>query len=167
MRYHYIFSQIPRVIETFTTLPFPKFQEHRKLGTMSSSSNPTNLFPFYFSESNHKIPSKNYSHTMSIGTPEMSTNITSEKVATIDLHVQGFKGIPPLTMENSFIKSPKYGYKLKFPILFLTKKPNNFFLLCVSKIGKITHKFWFGCVYRTTYCSECYWTGKQKSKQGI
>ncbi|AES69222.1 hypothetical protein MTR_3g025580 [Medicago truncatula] len=117
MRYHYIFSQIPRVIETFTTLPFPKFQEHRKLGTMSSSSNPTNLFPFYFSESNHKIPSKNYSHTMSIGTPEMSTNITSEKVATIDLHVQGFK--EPHIVQNAIElgnKSPNKEFKIVFDV---------------------------------------------------
>ena len=77
---------------------------------------------------------------MSIGTPEISPNITNEKVATIDLHVQGFyklyiqpfKGIPPLTMENSFIESPKYGYKLKFPLLFLTKNPT-LFSFCVSQ----------------------------------
>ena len=109
------------------------------LRTMSSSSNPTNLFPFPFSESNHKIPGKNYSHTMSIGTPEISTNITNEKVATIDLNVQGFyklyvqpfKGIPPLTMENSFIESPKYGYKVKVSSSLSHKKPNIIFLLCV------------------------------------
>nr|AFK48176.1 unknown [Medicago truncatula] len=112
---------------------------------MSSSSNPTNPFPFPSSQSNFNIPSKNYAHTMTIGTPEISQNSFEEKEATIELHVQGlyklyiqpFQGLPPLSMERGFIVSPKFIYKLKFPLFYLRKNPN-FFSFCVSqKLAKL------------------------------
>jgi hypothetical protein len=109
---------------------------------MSSSSNP---FPFPSSQSNFNIPSKNYAHTMTIGTPEISQNSSEEKEATIDLHVQGmyklyiqpFQGLPPYSMEKGFMVSPKFTYKLKVPLFYLMKNPN-FFSFCVSqKLAKL------------------------------
>ncbi|CAJ2639261.1 hypothetical protein L195_g017119 [Trifolium pratense] len=98
----------------------------------SSSTNPTNLNPLHFyPQSNFNIPSKNYSHTMTLETLEISTNNIEEKVATIELYVQGFYklfvqpfyGFQPLATENDFIVSPKYRYKLKFPLFLVTKNP--------------------------------------------
>jgi len=109
---------------------------------MSSSSNP---LPFSSSQSNFNIPSKNYAHTMTIVAPGISQNSSDEKEATIDLNVQGlyklyiqpFQGLPPFSMEKGFIVSPKFTYKLKFPLFFLRKNPN-LFSLCVSqKLAKL------------------------------
>jgi len=82
---------------------------------------------------------------MTIGTPEISQNSSEEKEATIDLHVQGlyklyiqpFQGLPPLSMEKGFTVSPKFTYKLKFPLFYLMKNPH-FFSFCVSqKLAKL------------------------------
>ncbi|CAJ2665090.1 unnamed protein product [Trifolium pratense] len=102
---------------------------------MSSSTNPT-IFP----QSNFNIPSKNYSHTMTPETLDISTNNIEEKVATIELYVQGFYklfvqpfyGFKPLATEREFIVSPKYEYKLKFPLFLVSKNPH-LFPFCVSQ----------------------------------
>ncbi|XP_058782494.1 uncharacterized protein LOC131656979 [Vicia villosa] len=113
---------------------------------MSCSSNiPTNHLSFLFFQSNLKIPSKNYSHTMSIETLEISQDNIEEKGATIELHIQGlyklyvqpFKALPPLTMENYFIVSPKLSYKLKIPLLFLIEKPTFSPLYVAQKLAKL------------------------------
>ncbi|XP_058782495.1 uncharacterized protein LOC131656980 [Vicia villosa] len=112
---------------------------------MSSSSNSTNHLSFPFFQSNLKIPSKNYSHTMTIETPEISQDIIEEKGATIELHIQGlyklyvqpYKALPPLTMENDFIVSPKLSYNFKIPLLFLIEKPTFSPLYVAQRLAKL------------------------------
>jgi hypothetical protein len=107
----------------------------------SSSTNPTNhIPPHFFPQPNLKIPSKNYSHTIATQILEISTNNIEEKVATIELYVQGFYklfvqpfyGLQPLATERDFIVSPKYRYKIKFPLFLVTKNPY-FFPFSVSQ----------------------------------
>ncbi|XP_058751336.1 uncharacterized protein LOC131624412 [Vicia villosa] len=112
---------------------------------MSSSSNPTNPFSFPFYYSKLKIPSKNYTHTMSTETPEIPQDNTQEKVAKIELdiqvfyklYVQPFKGLPPLATESDFIVSPNIKYKLEIPLFFLIKNPNFSSFDVAQKLAKL------------------------------
>ncbi|XP_058767644.1 uncharacterized protein LOC131641355 [Vicia villosa] len=112
---------------------------------MSCSSNPTNHLSFPFFQSNLQIPSKNYSHTMTIETLEISQESIEEKGATIELHIQGlyklyvqpFKALPPFTMENDFIVSPKLSYNFKIPLLFLIEKPTFSPLYVAQRLAKL------------------------------
>ncbi|GAU12725.1 hypothetical protein TSUD_122170 [Trifolium subterraneum] len=85
----------------------------------SSSTNPSNLIPVNF-----KIPSKNYSHTVTTQTLEISTNI-EDKVATIELHVQATlpisaglaSYIEPFIVHNAVEMGQRCGDK-EFKIVF-------------------------------------------------
>jgi hypothetical protein len=107
----------------------------------SSPTNPTNIIPLHFlQESKFKIPSKNYSHTMTSEIIQSSTNNIEKRVATIELYVQGFYklcvqpiyGFQPLPIERDFIGSPIYRYNFNFPLFFVNKNPS-FFSFGVSQ----------------------------------
>ncbi|XP_045829077.1 uncharacterized protein LOC123920801 [Trifolium pratense] len=112
----------------------------------SSSNQPTNLNPLqFYPQPNVNIPTKIYSHTMTLETLENSTNNIEEKVATIELYIQGyyklfvqpFYGFQPVATENNFIVSPKYRYGLKFPLFLITKNRNFLPFIVSQKLEKL------------------------------
>ncbi|XP_020236390.1 uncharacterized protein LOC109815965 [Cajanus cajan] len=81
----------------------------------------THTCPCPISNSTLKIPSTNFSHTMSMATPQASN--MEPKSMIVELHIQGWnkvyveptRGYPLFTTDEAFMVSPKFTCHFKVP----------------------------------------------------